>query len=122
MTLNLYPQNFQESMTLLGALIPFIALAVGAVWRAWTYQREQKQKEWERLHVLVKTLYNKDEEYGLWAQLAAVQELKTLKINQTALAAIVSNVVEFWTKPGTNAELLNELRELRASLRSSPKR
>jgi hypothetical protein len=122
MTLNLYPQNFQESMTLLGVLIPFIALAVGAVWRAWTYHREQKQKEWERLHVLVKTLYNKGGEYGLWAQLAAVHELKTLKVNQTALAAIVSNAIEFWTKSGTEAELLNELKELRASLPGAPKR
>src|SRR6266540_2314556 len=53
---DLYPHSLQEWIALASVLIPFIGLALGAVWRAWTYHREQKQKEWERLHELLKTL------------------------------------------------------------------
>jgi hypothetical protein len=113
----LYPKNLQEWVALTGVLIPFIALAGGAVWRAWTYHREQKQKEWERLHELLKTLYNKDGDYGEWAQLAAVYEMKTVRIDQSALADIVSNVLEYWSKSGGSAPALTtELRRLLTSL------
>ena|SRR5450631_3490240 len=116
MPTNLYPQTFQEYVTLFGVLTPFIALAGGAIWRAWTYQREQKQKEWERLHELVKTLYNKDGEYGAWAQLAAVHELKTLRIDQAVLGSIVINALDYWTQTGADAQLITELKKVQTSL------
>jgi hypothetical protein len=121
MSVNLYPQTLQEGIALLGALTPFIGLAGGALWRAWTYAREQRQKEWERLHELVKTLYNKDTEYGLWGQLVAIHELKTLRIDRAILAAIVSNMLKFWTDPKLKgdpkliSELENALKCLKAS-------
>ena len=112
----IYPHTLQEWIALASVLIPFLGLAVGAIWRAWTYHREQKQKEWERLHELLKTLQNKDHDYGPWAQLAAAHELRTVRINRTVLAAIVSSMLAHWNKPGANASLIDELKKIQTSL------
>jgi len=117
---DLYPHTFLEWIALFGALTPFIGLAGGAIWRAWTYHREQRQKEWERLHDLLKTLYNKNNEYGEWAQLAAVCELNTVRINQVTLAVIVANVMTHWTNVGASPQLINELKRLQTSLPTAP--
>ena len=108
----IYPHTLQEWIALASVLMPFLGLAVGAIWRAWTYHREQKQKEWERLHELLKTLHNKDHDYGPWAQLAAAHELRTVRINRTVLAAIVSSMLAHWNKPGANASLIDELKKI----------
>jgi hypothetical protein len=48
-TRDLYPHTFEQWIALVGALTPFLVMAGSAVWRAWTYAGEQRQREWERL-------------------------------------------------------------------------
>jgi hypothetical protein len=114
---DLYPHTLQEWIALVGVLTPFLGLAMGGVWRAWTYHREQKQAEWERLHELLKMLHNQDQSYGEWAQLAAVCELRSVRINSAILAVIVTNVLEHWIQEKVSPQLICELTNLQNKLR-----
>ena len=116
MSTDLYPHNLQEWIALIGVLIPLLGLAGGAMWRAWTYHRERRQSEWERLHELLKTLYNKDNDYGMWAQLAATYELECVRIDKALLSQLVSDVLAHWKKSNANARLIEEATKLKSRL------
>lgn len=85
--------------------------SVSGLIRAWTYRREQQQKEWLRLAELLAVLYNKQHEHGHWAQLAAINEMRTLTANRPAVLRIARQIREFWAK-GDHQDVVDELDRL----------
>lgn len=86
-----------------------IAWTTSGLVRAFTYRREQQQREWTRVYELLRILYNKDHEHGHWAQIAAINELKTLTHNREGVTRIAKAIREFWAQDGGNQLILSEL-------------
>jgi hypothetical protein len=113
---NLYPHTFENWIALGGFLVPFITMAGSAIWRARTYWREQQQREWQRLQELLETLNNTDGKHGLWQQIAAIRELRTLRVDQVSLSLIVSHALELWLKQAVDVRLIQELQVFQRTL------
>ena len=71
----MYPQNFTELSGLIGILVPLIIATCAGLRSTRTKVQENDLVRWRRINDLAATLYNKDGNFGLWAQLAAAYEL-----------------------------------------------
>ncbi|MER8375116.1 hypothetical protein [Mesorhizobium sp. M1406] len=85
--------------------------AIANVVRAWTYSREQQQREWARFGEILGILNNKNYEHGMWAQLAAINELRSLRTKRPLVLRIAREARTFWADGG-NVAVLAELDEL----------
>jgi hypothetical protein len=71
----IYPSNFAEFLALIAALIPVFIWAVSGLVSARVHLKENKQKQWRRLHELASALYNHNHAQGRWVQEVAIREL-----------------------------------------------
>lgn len=100
-----------EWLTLFSAIGSLIAIAVSAVWRAWLYSRESKEREWRRLQELLVLIYNKDYNSGGWAQLAAIDEIVTLRIKRKVIIDLLGKMILHWEKNNEGKNVVNKLKE-----------
>ena len=114
----LNPETFEQWLAVVAALASFAGVAVSAIWRAWTYAAEQRQKKWERLHELVQILHHGSEK-GLWGQLAAVSELRTINVDRKVLAILVAKAVTHFKAVDADQELIQALADFHKELPQS---
>jgi hypothetical protein len=83
----MYPKNATELAALIAALLPFTIWMVSGLRAVWTRAAEVRQQEWRRLSELAQLLYNKDYHTGMWAQIAAINELADVRGKNQVVAA-----------------------------------
>ncbi len=73
-----------------------ITFLVGHWVRAFTYRREQRQREWERLSAILDTLENLEAKKGNWSQLAAAAEMVHLTKNRQVVRQLAREARDHW--------------------------
>jgi hypothetical protein len=71
----MYPSSATELTALIAVLVPLVVATFSGLRGVGIKSLENDLVRWRRLNELAKALYNKDHEYGQWAQIAAVYEL-----------------------------------------------
>lgn len=112
----IYPAAPLEWFALLTAISPLLIGAVAALWKVGTYYNEWKSVQWRRLQELIIILYNKDGDYGGWAQVAAVRELETLGVPARTVFVVADRARAHWEDIGASRGIINEL--IRVSVRN----
>lgn len=110
----MYPKTFTELSGLLGILVPLIIATVAGLRSVRTKTLENDLVRWRRINELTATLYNKDGQFGLWAQLAAAHELGEASAphKAAAKAILIQSRITFAGNLALNDALMIALRRL----------
>lgn len=105
----MYPSTFTELSGLIGILVPVIIATFAGLRSSRTKASEHNLVQWRRINELAATLYNKDGQYGLWAQLAAAYELGEMpRPHRPAAKAVLAHARVFFAGHATLTEALAE--------------
>jgi hypothetical protein len=86
----------EQWVPLLAVLITVAIWLCSSLARTYAYQREQSVREWVRLEQLTAILNNHGDVHGGWSQVAAVEELTTLRIPRSAIERVANHALEQW--------------------------
>jgi hypothetical protein len=105
----MYPSTFTELLGLIGVLVPVVIATLTGLQSSRTKVSENNLIQWRRTNELAMTLYNKDGQFGLSAQLVAAYELGEMAPSQRAAArAVLSHAREHYAGTPELSEALSE--------------
>ena len=103
----MYPTTFTELSGLIGILVPLVIATLSGLRSNRTKALENDLVRWRRINELAATLYNKDCQHGLWAQLAAAHELGEVSSpHKGAARAILAHALTFFAGNAPLSEAL----------------
>lgn len=107
-------QEWAAAAAIAAVIVTVATSAAASAASAFTYWREQDQREWSRLQDLIKILYNSDFAHGGWAQIAAISEMTTLARRKEVVRKIAAAAADHWQISAPTSPLISELRKIAA--------